>query len=185
MAEQVLARVIIEMLGAPQDYIANTMKTYVDKIKKEHTVQKTEIAEAEPKDKLFTIYSELEIRFKDLPALLDFCFESMPSSVEVLEPNKFSISLDKLNSFLNDLQARLHEADAIIKNERTRQQVVDMNSMNVFRRFLLYLIENGKPTASEMSHHVGVHPSKLVPYLDKLVEENKLKKDGDKYAIPA
>jgi predicted transcriptional regulator len=79
------------------------------------------------------------------------------------------------------LQARLHEADAIIKTERTRQQLLDMNTLNVFRRFLLHLVEQGKKTASEMSHYVGVHPKELIPFLDKLVEEKKLKKDGESY----
>jgi hypothetical protein len=181
MATQVLARIIIEMLGAPQDYITKTMHSYVDKLKKTHTVVKSHIADSEPKEKVFTIYAELEMKFKDLPALLDFCFESMPSSVEIVEPAEFVLPVDKLNALLNDLQARLHEADAIIKTERTRQQLLDMNTLNVFRRFLLHLVEQGKKTASEMSHYVGVHPKELIPFLDKLVEEKKLKKDGESY----
>jgi hypothetical protein len=184
MKEPVRARIIIEMLGAPKEYITKTMTDYVDKLKKSHTVTKSEIAEAEPTDKIFTIYCELEMRFEDLASLLDFCFESMPSSVEVFEPASFTLPLDRLNALLNDLQARLHEADAIIKNERTRKQVLDMNSLNTFRRFLLHLVETGKSTASEMSHYVGVVPAELVPFLDKLVEEKKLKKTGDQYALP-
>ena len=183
MKEPVLARVIIEMLGAPQDYIAKIMHEYVDKLKKTHTVIKSEIASAEPKDEIFTIYCELEMRFEDLSALLDFCFESMPSSVEVFEPASFTLPLDRLNALLNDLQARLHEADAIIKTERTRKQILDLNTINVFRRFLLHLVETGKTTASEMSHYVGVVPAELTPFLDKMVEEKKLKKDGDQYRL--
>ncbi len=183
MDKPVLARIIIEMLGAPKDHIEQTMRTYVDKLKKTQTVLKADIADAEETSKIFSIYTELEMRFTDLAALLDFCFESMPSSVEVVEPATFSITLDKLNAFLNDLQARLHEADAIIKTERTRKQILDMNATNIFRRFLIYLVERGHVTASEMSHYVGVHPQSLVPFLDKLVEEKKLKKDGEQYAI--
>jgi hypothetical protein len=183
MEKPVLARVIIEMLGAPKDYIEKTMQAYIEKLKKTHTITKSDIAEAVEKDKIFSNYAELEIRFKDLPELLDFCFESMPSSVEVIEPQDFAIKLDKLNAFLNDLQAKLHEADAIIKNERTRKQVLDFNATNVFRRFLLMLAEHGHNTASEMSHYVGVHPKALEPFLGKLVEEKKLKKDGEKYSI--
>lgn len=180
----VLARVIIEMLGAPKEHIEKTMKDYIGKLKKEQTVLKSEIAEAEPKENIFTIYSELEIRFEDLSGLLDFCFESMPSSVEVVEPGELSISLSKLNGFLNDLQARLHEADAIVKTGKMKQQILDTNATNIFRRFLVALVEHGRKTAGEMSHYIGVHPSKLTPFLDKLVEEKKLKKEGDNY-LPA
>lgn len=183
MAESVLARVIIEMLGAPQNYITKTMQDYVDKLKQTHTVLKTDIADAEPQGNVFSIFAELEIKFQDLPSLFDFCIESMPSSVEVVEPEHFTLSLDKLNAFLNDLQARLHEADAIIKTERTRQQLLDMNTLNVFRRFLLHVIEQGPKSASEISHYVGVHPRELAPFLNKLVEDKKLKKDGEIYSL--
>lgn len=183
MEKPVLARVIIEMLGTPQEHVTKTMQTYVDKLATTRTVLKKHVAEAEQKDKIFAIFSELEMRFTDLADLLDFCFEAMPSSVEVVEPADFSIKLDRLNAFLNDLQARLHEADAIIKTERTRQSILDFNTTNVFRRFLMYLVEKGHATASEMSHYVGVHPNHITPFLDKLVEDKKLKKDGEQYAL--
>ncbi len=181
MADAVLARAIIEMLGAPKEYIEQTMKSYVEKLRKEETVVKAEIAEAEPAETIFSVYAELEMRFKDLSALLDFCFDSMPSSVEVVEPGELSIPLNKLNGFLNDLQARLHEADAIVKTNKMTQQVLDANATNIFRRFLVTLVEKGHKTTGEMSHFIGVHPSKLIPFLAKLVEDKKLKKEGDNY----
>jgi hypothetical protein len=186
MGDTVLARVIIEMLGAPKEHIEKTMRDYVDKLRKEETVVKSDIAEAEKEEgkEIFGIYAELEIKFKDLAELLDFCFENMPSSVEVVEPGELSIKLNKLNGFLNDLQARLHEADAIIKTGKMTQQVLDANATNIFRRFLIALVEHNHKTAGEMSHYVGVHPSKLIPFLAKLVEEKKIKKDGDNY-LPA
>jgi hypothetical protein len=181
MADTVLARIIIEMLGAPKDYIEQTMKGYIEKLKKEETVVKAEIAEAEPVETIFSVYAELEMRFKDLSDLLSFCFDSMPSSVEVIEPGELTIPLNKLNGFLNDLQAKLHEADAIVKTNKMTQQVLDANATNIFRRFLIALVEHNHKTASEMSHYIGVHPSKLIPFLAKLVEEKKLKKEGDNY----
>ena len=183
MAEPILTRIILEMLGAPKEHMEKTMHAYVEKLKKSHTVLKSNVVEATPQGQLFSIFAELEMRFPSLADLLDFCFESMPSSVEIIEPSQFSISLDKINAFLNDLQARLHEADAIIKTERIRKDILDSNATNIFRRFLLYVVEQGQKTASEVSHYVGVHPKELIPFLDKLVEEKKLKKDGDTYAV--
>jgi hypothetical protein len=183
MEKKVLARVIIEMLGAPKEHIEKTLKGYVEKLKKEQTVVKAESFPAEPQDKVFSCYAELEMRFKDLPALTDFCFDSMPSSVEIIEPAEFVFKVDKLNALLNDLQARLHEADAIIKSERTRKQILDINALNTFRRFLIYVVEQGAKSASEISHYVGVPPKDLEPFLDKLVTEKKMKKDGELYSI--
>ncbi len=186
MADTVLARVIIEILGAPKEHIEKTLNEYITKLKKEQKIIKTDIAEAEPveNEKVFAAHAELEIRFDNLADLLDFCFESMPSSVEVVEPGELSIPLNKLNAFLNDMQARLHEVDAIVKTGKMQQQILDANATNIFRRFLIAMAEHGHNTASEMSHYVGVHPSKLEPFLNKLVEDKKLKKEGEKYLIP-
>ncbi len=183
MGDTVLARVIIEMLGAPKEHIEKTMRDYVDKLKKEETVVKADIAEAEQEEgqKIFGIYAELEMKFDSLAELLNFCFDSMPSSVEVVSPAELAIPLNKLNGFINDLQARLHEADAMVKSGKMTQQVLDANATNIFRRFLITLAEHGHKTPGEMSHYIGVHPSKLIPFLAKLVEEKKLKKDGDNY----
>ena len=183
MSKQILARIIIEMLGAPQDYITKTMHGYIEKLKGSYKVLKSEISDAEPKEQVFSLFAELEMQFKDLQSLIDFCFESMPSSVEIVEPSEFVFKLDKMNAFLNDLQSRLHEADAIIKGERTKQQLLDINTTNIFKRFILHLVEKGPKTAGEISHYIGVKPNELTPFLNKLVKDKKMKKDGENYSI--
>ena len=40
----------------------------------------------------------------------------MPSSIENLEPENFAIKANNLNDLLNDLLARLHKYDMLLKN---------------------------------------------------------------------
>ena len=57
---------------------------------------------------------------------------------------------------------------------------VDKNEMNVFKNFVKHLCKEGM-TTEEMSKIVGIEPRQLQKFVDILVKEDKIKKEGDKY----
>ena len=118
--KELLARVIVEILGSPEKHVAETMQEILKRMKenKKFTIIKHELFPPEKvKDQPFwSTFVEAEVRFKDMDALTGFCFDFMPSSVEVFEPEKIDLSFDDLNNFMNDLIARLHQYDMVLKN---------------------------------------------------------------------
>ncbi|MDP6293769.1 MAG: hypothetical protein QGG83_03350, partial [Candidatus Woesearchaeota archaeon] len=84
----VTARVVLEIVGAPKEHVEKSLKEYVADIKKSNEILTEVFHPAEEKERLWTSFFELEIKFKSAMHLLDFCFESMPSSVEIMEPNE-------------------------------------------------------------------------------------------------
>lgn len=181
-ANKIHARVILEMLGAPKDYIEQTMKNYVAKLKKEGiTITKEHYEEAQPADKLFSTFAELEITFKHLQELLSFCFAALPSSVEILEPATLTLSAPTLTGFLNDLQARLHDADMIIKSVRAQSKILDNNATAVFQNFIINLVKQQPQTKETLSTIVGVEQKELEPFLKKLIETKKIIFNGTHY----
>ena len=178
-------RVILEMLGAPKTYIEQIMKDYVQKIKKEGlAIKKEKYEDATPQDKLYSTFAELEIEFKDAPELLTFCFEALPSSVEILEPTSIFLKSYDLTAFLNDLQARLHEADLIIKSVHAQNKILDKNTTAVFHNFLLYLIKQEPKTPQELSQITGIQEKDLEPFLKHLTNERKITQNGTLYSTP-
>ena len=182
--EPLLGRAIIEMLGAPREYIENTLKTYVQKLKKEglHIVHE-EYAPAEEKGKFFSVFVDLEIRFKDYLELLNFCFDSMPSSVEIIEPAEIKMNPGDLTDFLNDLQARLHEVDLVFKTSKAEKELLDRNAMNVLRNFIRMLLQNGPKPIEDLSKSVGIKPEELKPILNHMLEQHLLKKEEEQYVL--
>ena len=81
-------RVIIEIAGSPKEHIEKSMQSLVENIKKKSglDVKHEDTAEAEENEKMWTTFTELEILFKRLDTLLDFIYEFMPASIEVIEP---------------------------------------------------------------------------------------------------
>ncbi|MBI5065831.1 hypothetical protein HZA97_06345 [Candidatus Woesearchaeota archaeon] len=182
MNEKIQVSAIIEMLGGPKEYIESTLRKYIEKIKKDGTDIKTEVYhEGVSRETLFSTFVELEVHFNEVDDLLDFCFESMPSSIEIMHPESITLHSNILTDFFNDLQAKIHQNDMLVKNYRAQNKVLDNNAMNVFRNFLLFLVKQNPLTAEEASKNVGINAEQLSPFFDKLVEEGKIRKEGDKY----
>lgn len=182
MEDKIHVNAIIEMFGGPKEYIEKVLRDYIEKIKKEGFDIKSEVYhEGIPKDTLFTTFVELEVHFENTEKLLDFCFEAMPSSIEIIHPKNLVLDNILLTDFLNDLQAKIHQNDMLVKNYRAQNHVLDKNAMNVFRNFLLFAIKQGVEEPKELAKHVGVKDEDLIPFLDKLVEEKKIIKEGGRY----
>ena len=100
---------IIEMGGKPKEHVEDTLKKYIEKIKQheDYTVLKSDFAEAkEMKDQkgVFLAFTDMELLAKDPRALTGFCFDYMPSSIEIIAPEELKISSAHFSYIMNDLQ---------------------------------------------------------------------------------
>ncbi len=172
------------MLGAPKDYIEETLKNYVAKLKKDGLkITSEHFEEAQQQEQLFSAFVELEITFEKPKELLDFCFDSMPSSIEILAPEQLNFVTNELSHFLNDLQGRLHEADMVVKTVRAQKSVLDKNVTAVFNNFILYACKEPK-SLTDLSELCGVKKHELLAFLKNLVKDNRLIKEDDTYKLP-
>lgn len=182
MAGEIHARTILEMLGAPKDYIEKTLKDYVQKLKKDLTIVKEDYEEATPQEKLFSTFVELEIKFKDMGQLFDFCFEALPSSIEILHPEQVSYSSNEWSNFLNDLQARLHEADMVVKSVRAQNKVLDKNATAILQNLIKHTVKEPK-TAEELSEISGLEPKNIKAFADELVKKGVIQEKDGRYTL--
>ncbi len=179
---EIHTRVILEMLGAPKEYIETTLKDYVQKLKKDLSIIKEEYEPAKEQGQMFSAFTELEIKFKNALQMLDFCFEALPSSVEILSPEEIKFKSNDMSDFLNDLQSRLHEADMVVKSVRAQNKVLDRNATAVLQNFIRHLVKQPK-TSQEISPFIGLGPNEVKAFADKLVEKGVIKEQNGKYAV--
>lgn len=179
---QVLARFIIEMLGAPKDHIESTMRSFVDNLKQDKSIKVVSEDFAEPveKDRLFSTFVELEVEFRGIARMLDFCFEAMPSSVEILEPASLLIDSTELSGYLNDLQARLHTIDMALKNVKAEHEVLKTNADALFRNLLVSLLKTPK-NLGELAAETGIGEQELKALVSQLVETGFLRFENELY----
>jgi len=177
--QPIVARCIVEILGAPQEFIVKSLRDHVDKVRQEGVdIQIEKYAEPVPQDKLFTQFVELQIAFKDLKQLLDFCFDSMPSTVEIMSPEKLSLDMAVFEDFINDFQGKLHHTDMMLKGMQAQKQILDKNAINVLHNFIKFACKTKSQSLDDLSGLLGIDANDLTVFVESLVKKGELEKEG-------
>lgn len=180
------ARAIIEMMGAPKEYLAKMLKSYMDKLKHNKNIMVIQEDYAKPKkhEKLFTTFVDVDFLAKDASELAFFCFDYMPSSIEISEPEKFNYDAPDFAAFFNDMVARLHRLDAHIKTIKAKSMNLERNAGLLLRNNVMIVLKHEKDSTLEgISKKTGIPTEQLSPFLEKLIREGWIKRDKNKYCI--
>jgi hypothetical protein len=178
---KVLAKVIVEVVGTPKDHVENSVKLVLDNIKKEKGIKPIKMKIFKPKavDNYFSSFAELELEFSNPAALLGMCFDYMPSSVEIVRPEKLNMDSNGLASLLNDLLLKLHNISMNVRKLNIENNNLRLNSEALLKNITMLSIGKSEKTIEEISKEVGVKPASLRPFVDKYVKDGKISlKDG-------
>jgi len=180
------ARAMLEVLGKPKEHVEKTIKMLVAKVKEDPdiTIINEKYASIKPQEKtMFSTYVELEMVTKGLNTLIGFCFDFMPSSIDIEKPERLTLKNREISDMFNDLQAKLHDVDMIAKTLRVERDFLKRNLNMTITNSITILIKLNKGTAEQLAKFTGINKDELGDHLEKLIKQGKLKKDGDKYQV--
>ncbi len=114
-------KTIIEIVGSPKDHVEEALQLILEKLKdskEKFTILEDKTFEAaQMGDKpLWSTFAEIKMEVKNMETLLGYCFDFMPSSIEFVEEEAVKISHKEAENIMNDLLARLHQYDMLLKN---------------------------------------------------------------------
>ena len=124
-------RLILEVLGKPREHVEESLKKYLEAIKKGagEDFLRAKVVEAKKTEEniqngveYYSSFAELEILFKDIQELAIFCFDYMPSSVEIIKPDNLTLRNVDMSNIMNDLQARSHQVDSVVKGLKSENE---------------------------------------------------------------
>ncbi len=171
-------RAVIEVLGKPQEHVEESMKRYLASLResKQYKVLHEEFAEAkkQPEGEYWATFAEVEVSMDKLEHLTNFCFEYMPSLIEIIQPNEMVLSGSHLSAFLNDLQAKLHQVDLVAKNLRLENSHLKQNQAHLLQNYVVVLLSKGNLDSEHLSQLTGVSQEVLEDFLDQLIDEGKI-----------
>lgn len=111
-------KAIIEILGKPKEHVEKTINKVIEELEKRKDIEiiDKEIADIKEVEKFFSTYTDVELKLSNMDTLIDFCFDFLPSNIEILYPEKLDIDSHLFAEYLNDLLAKLHQQSMIIRN---------------------------------------------------------------------
>ena len=191
MAEEkpkIVCRVIIQMMGAPKKHIEDTIKLYVNKIKSEYKeikIIKEYLSKAKKQedDKLYNVFAELEMEVNGIENLVWFCFDYMPASIEISEPEELIYSAKHFTDFINDFLAKLHRIDMSIKHLSAENKVLGKNGVALMKNIIMIQLKTGPKTPEALAKEAGVPLDHINKFLVVMEKEGKFKKKGKEYMI--
>ena len=178
-------RTIIEVLGKPKEYVEDAIKEYIEHIKQdsELVILNEDYSEIKEQGKLWGKFAELDLVVKGTKKLIGFCFEYMPSSIEVVKPEHLVMTNPELSNFLNDLQARLHNVDMIVKQLKAENDFLKHNMNAILHNAILICLKVSRLSLEQLSQITGVDKKELEIFVEKLLKENKIKKENELYSL--
>jgi hypothetical protein len=181
---QILARIIIEVLGAPKEHVEEAIKLVVDKIRdsKEMEILSESTYEAVEKGKLFTTFSELEIWFNGMDDLIQFMFNFTPSSVEIVRPTQLSIPALHLNGLFNDFLLKMHDLGLKMKDTSASMQLLKKNTDVLIRNFLNFVLKEPR-SSEEVSKLTGIPKENVSALLANFEKAGIVERQGDSYVL--
>ena len=117
-------RAVIEVLGRPESHVTEVIIKVIEKLKLDEgiTVIKSEISAPEViKESFFASYAEVEVKILNFSKLLNFCYDYLPTTIEILDSEKIVMSARELSNGLNDSLYRLHQYNTVVNNLMAKQ----------------------------------------------------------------
>ncbi len=172
-------RSIIEVLGKPKEHVESTFQNYIVKLKQDskYKVLSEEYAEIRQQEgvELWSTFVEMEIETDSLPHIMAFCFEYMPSIIEIIEPEQLNFTDVEASTFLSEMQGKLHNIDMIAKQLKMENEHIMKNMSLLLRNYIQVLLgSRGAMTSEQLAKLTGVPLDKVEDFLDKLIDEKKV-----------
>jgi hypothetical protein len=187
-SKKVRSNIVLEILGKPKEHVQEAIKLYIEKIKSDENKDTVILDEkihdvVEQKDGFFSTFAELQIISKDISALIGFCFDYMPSSVEIIAPENIDMSHREMANVLNDLQAKLHTLDMTIKTTRTENDFLKRNMNTLIRNMVMVSLKHKPMDLNGLSKLTGIKSDELKLFLERLIKLDKLKEENNIYFL--
>ena len=186
MADKIVCRAVIEVLGKPKEHVEKAMQEYIGNLKKDERFKiiREDIAELKKQENdLWATFTELEMEVKEIKDVVSFCFEYMPSLIEIIEPDKLTLTDKDFSDFFNDLQARLHQVDMIAKQVKLESEHSSLSVTKLLRNYLMMLLNERDLNLEQLSKFTGVKEELLGDYLDKLIDQKILEMENGIYHL--
>ena len=129
--EKLHVSLVIEILGRPPESLKEALQSLVTRLGAEKGVKVLSKNYHEPREienskDLFTTFVEVEAELDSLSNYLGIIFAFMPSHIELIKPEKITLSNNEMNELANALAQRLHNYDAVAKNSVAERDFVLM-----------------------------------------------------------
>lgn len=139
---------------------------------------------------IFISMLSIDISTKRKTNVFDFCFEYMPFFIEITSPMSINFTADELTNYITSIQATIHKIDEDLKITKLRMEeiankhsIMSKNMVRLLRNNIILSLKEKDKDLKTVAENVGIPEEQLGSFVDKMVADNEIKLEKDKYKI--
>lgn len=182
---RIVTNTVVEIAGSPKEFVDKTMGLVLEHIEKKEgsKILDKKRFPVEKVDNLFSTFTELEIEFEEFQKLVDFCFEHMPSHLEIEEPQHFDMRREDFAELFNLLLMRLHKTDEAVKEVNARFKLVEEANRILVKNIIALALKKAPLKLEELSKRIGIKDTNLMSILDSYKDLGLVKETKGKFSF--
>lgn len=176
--------ILFEVVGNPKEHVGNMLKKVMEGVKsnKGVIVFKEEYGDPEEAGEgLWGTFCDVELLVKNIDLISWIAFNFSPASIEVTAPKKIELSDKKLNSFFGEVLSSLHQNNMNLMKVKSESKDVLLNFNRLARNAILLSLKDKASSPLDVARDVGIDDASVAKFLDAMVKEKTVEKQGDKY----
>lgn len=200
MTDKIICRAIVEIVGKPKEHVEKAIKAVIEaakgidglKVLKEDIAETKSLKDeklSKTEDKiqkaaggeLFSTFVEIEFSASTIDIVSSFCFDFLPSSLEIIEPEELQIKNRHMTKTMNDILAKIHNADMAVKRLNFENAALRSNATLLLRNMIIISLKSKEKNLEELSKATGIPSEQLKPFVDSLIENKFLKEEKGIY----
>jgi len=124
------AVLIFEVIGRPPEHLTETLNEIIKKVDEEKGVSVKEKKVNEPvlmKDQkdFYTSFAEIEVEVEEISSIAMLMFKHMPAHIEIISPEKITLTNNGWNDIFSEIVRRLHGYDEVARIIQTEKKILE------------------------------------------------------------
>ncbi len=188
MSQEITINFILEIIGSPKEHIQETIQLVLEQIEDNDDidVHSKDVSEPEKtEDDLFAVFADVNAGVDDITTVGHIANNYNPASIELVEPAEITVERKDFNDLFADTLAKLHINNTQIQELKGFKEDVTRNLNALIRNAVVLSLEQEDKSKEAIAEDVGVDPEELGDLLDTMVDENRVRRDGEEYTIRA
>lgn len=176
--------VLFEVVGNPKEHVESMLKKVMEGVKSNKGVIVFKEDYGAPEDageNLWGTFCEAELLIKNVDLISWVAFNFSPASIEIKAPKKITLTDKNLNSLSGEMLSALHQNNMNLMRIKSESKEILLNFNTLARNAILLSLKDGAKLPADVARSVGIDDKSTVKFLDAMVKEKTVDKQGDEY----
>ncbi|MFC1682094.1 hypothetical protein ACFL0X_00585 [Nanoarchaeota archaeon] len=126
---KITAILMIEVIGKPPEHLREMLNKIIENIGNEKgvVVKEKKVNEStlmKDSKEFYINFAEVEVEIEEMVSLLGLMLKYMPAHIEIIKPEKISLTNNDWNILLNEVALRLHQYDEVARVLQTEKKIL-------------------------------------------------------------